>query len=99
MAPVVGSWVLRSLSALGRRTWSGCSCPGFSVHLWAFKGPDEWRSLPGRGCGRSRGERGGRLEGFLAGEDVPGGDEDVAGDGGLGGVGLAVALLDGGVEL
>jgi hypothetical protein len=27
-------------------------------------------------------------------EDVPGGDQDLAGDGGLGGVGLAVAALD-----
>jgi hypothetical protein len=54
--------------------------------------PDEWWSLPGRArrgsCGGAAG-----LERFLAGGDVPGGDQDLAGDGGLGRVGLAVALL------
>ena len=36
-----GSWqlgLLRSLSALCWRTWSCCSCPGFSDRLWASSG-------------------------------------------------------------
>jgi hypothetical protein len=53
------------------------------------------RSLPGQD--RSRVVR--WLERPLVGEDVPDGDQDLAGDGGLGGVGLAVAALDVGVEL
>ena len=36
------------------RTWSVCSCPGFSDHLGAVRRPDEWRSLPGQDRGRSR---------------------------------------------
>ena len=39
-----------------------------------------------------------RLEGLLAREDVPGRDEDLARDGGLGRIGLAVAGLGVGVE-
>jgi hypothetical protein len=39
------------------------------------------------------------LEGLVAGQDVPGGDQDLAGDRGLGGVGLAVALGGVAVEL
>ena len=39
------------------------------------------------------------LERLLAGEDVPGGDQDLARDGGLAGVGLALALGDVAVEL
>ena len=53
------------------------------------------RELAETGLGR-RGA--GRVEGLLAGEDVPGGDQDLARDGGLGRV-LARALGDIGVEL
>jgi hypothetical protein len=59
-------------------------------------GPDEWGSLPGRVRAASCGSAG-RFEGLLAGEDVPGGDQDLACDGRFGGVGFAVAVLGVGV--
>ena len=78
-----------------RRTWSGCSCPGFSDRLWASGGQTNGGACRDRigGAWAALG-----LNGSLAGEDVPGGDQDLARDGGLGGVGLAVAALDVGVE-
>src|SRR5512133_209944 len=92
-APSGWGWLqvmLRSLSALGS---AHVVVLQLSRLLRSFVGlgePDEWRSLPGPGrrasCGGAR-----WLEGLLAREDVPGGDEDLARDSGLGGVGLAVA--------
>ena len=60
-------------------------------------GPDEWWSLPGP---ERRASCGGAawLERLLAGEDVPGGDEDLACDGRFGGVGFVVAVFGVGVE-
>src|SRR3979411_747821 len=45
------------------------------------------------------GASGGGLEGLVAGEHVPGGDQDLAGDRGLGRVGVSGALADVEVEL
>src|SRR5215203_927456 len=77
-----------------RRMWSGGSCPGFSDRLWASGGQTN-----GGACrDRIGSARGAGLERLAEREDVPGGDQDLAGDGGLGRVGLAVAALDLGVE-
>src|SRR3954471_7132200 len=75
--------------------WSGGSCPGFSDRLWASGGQTNGGACRDR-IGRA-GRRG--LERLVAVQDVPAGDEDLAGDGGLGRIGLAVAALDLGVEL
>ena len=95
-ARVVGSGLLRSLSALGSAHVVGCSCPGFSDRLWASGGQTNGGACRGRIGARCGGAAG--LERLVAGEDVPGGDQDLARDGGLGGVGLAVAALGVGVE-
>src|SRR3954447_4640420 len=94
--------VLRSLSALGSAHVVGLQLSRLLSSFGGLGGPDEWRSLPGQARRRSRRRDGGRggagLERLLAGEDVPGGDQDLARDGGLGGVALAVAVLGVGVE-
>src|SRR3954469_9855246 len=92
----VWQWVLRSLSARGSAHVVGLQLSRLLRSFVGLGGPDEWRSLPGQGERRSRRRNGGRggagLEWLLAGEDVPGGDQDLARDGGLGGVALAVAV-------
>ena len=60
-------------------------------------GPSGGQNATGACRGRIGPARCGGLEGLLAGEDVPGGDQDLARDGGLGRV-LARALGDIGVE-
>jgi len=52
--------------------------------------------LPGQRCCWSFA---GGVEGFVAGEHVPGGDQDLARDGGLGGVAVAGAATDVEVEV
>src|SRR3954468_22895366 len=85
-----GSGVLRSLSALGSAHVVVLQLSRLLRSFVGLVGPDEWRSLPGQDRCRSRRRGGGRggagLEGLLAREDVPGGDQDLARDGGLGGV-------------
>ena len=95
-------WVLRSLSARGLAHVVVLQLSRLLRSFVGLGGPDELRSLPGQDRCRSRRRGGGRggawLERLLAGEDVPGGDQDLARDGGLGGVALAVAVLGVGVE-
>src|SRR3954471_10858921 len=96
-----GSGVLRSLSALGSAHGVVLQLSRLLRSFVGLGGPDEWRSLPGQGRCRSRrdgGCGGAWLERLLAGEDVPGGDQDLARDGRLGRVALAVAVLGVGVE-
>jgi hypothetical protein len=66
------------------------------VPVWASKGEIAYKCGNDALC-RVAGAAG--LEGLLAGEHVPSGDQDLAGDGALGRVGLAAALLDVAVEL
>src|SRR5438876_3157352 len=61
------------------------------------KGPSGGQSQAGA-C-RDRGGSGGGLEGLVAEEHVPGGDQDLARDRGLGGVGVPGAAADVEVEL
>lgn len=87
--------VLRSLSALCWRTWSCCSCPGFSDQLWASTGqmnggacrdwcaPRHAAAHAVNGCWRA---------------STPRCDQHLARDRGLGRVALAVAGLGVGVE-
>src|SRR3569623_1936989 len=86
-------WVLRSLSALGSAHVVELQLSRLLRSFVGLVGPDEWRSLPGRQRRRSRRRGGGGgvggLERLVAGEDVPGGDQDLACDGGLGRVALA----------
>src|SRR3954470_4200706 len=86
----VWQWVLRSLSALGSAHVVGLQLSRLLSSFEGLGGPDEWRSLPGQDGRRSRRRDGGRggagLERLLAGEDVPGGDQDLARDGGLAGL-------------
>src|SRR4051794_3565559 len=86
--------VLRSLSALGSAHVVGLQLSRLLSSFGGLGGPDEWRSLPGQDRCRSRRRDGGRggagLERLLAGEDVPGGDQDLARDGGLGGGALCL---------
>src|SRR3954463_16409285 len=92
--------VLRSLSALGSAHVVVLQLSRLLRSFVGLGGPDEWRSLPGQDGRRSRRPSGGsaRLKRLLAGEHVPRGDEDLARDGGLGRVALAVAVLGVGVE-
>jgi hypothetical protein len=89
--------VLRSLSALGSAQVVVLQLSRLLRSFVGLVGPDEWWSLPGP---ERRASCGGAawLERLLAGEDVPGGDEDLACDGRFGGVGFVVAVLGVGVE-
>src|SRR3954468_15111371 len=84
----VWQWVLRSLSALGSAHVVGLQLSRLLSSFGGRGGPDEWRSLPGqdgcRSCDRNDARGGARFERFLAREDVPGCDQDLARDGGLG---------------
>src|SRR3954449_3885702 len=80
--------VLRSLSALGSAHVVGLQLSRLLSSFGGLGGPDEWRSLPRQdrcrsSCRRGGGRGGAGLERLLAGEHVPGGNEDLAGDGGL----------------
>jgi hypothetical protein len=90
-----GRWMLISFLAW-LHTVSVGAVPASQFH----KGPSGGKSQAGA-C-RDRGARGGArrgLEGLVAGEHVPGGDQDLARDRGLGGVGVAGAAGDVAVEL
>src|SRR5215211_4332391 len=82
-----------SFGARGR-TWSVAAAPASQIVC----GPSGGQTNGGACRDRIGRARGAGLERLLQREDVPGGDEDLASDGGLGGVGLAVALLGAGVE-
>src|SRR3954451_18167073 len=86
---------LISLSALGSSQSVRGSCLGFSIPWWAVKRPETSGACRGR---RVAAARGAGLEPLVARQHVPGGDQDLARDGGLGGV-AAVALGDIEVEL
>src|SRR6266498_4852729 len=89
-------WTLISFLALGVHTVSVGAVPASQFH----KGPSGGQSQAGA-C-RDRGARRGSgrgLEGLVAGEHVPGGDQDLARDRGLGGVRVAGAATDVEVEL
>src|SRR3954452_10540040 len=89
-----GSGLLRSLSALGGARGRVAAVPASQIVC----GPSGGQTNGGA-CRDRIGRAGGAgLERLLQREDVPGGDEDLASDGGLGGGGLAVALLGAGVE-
>ena len=86
-------------SALSWR-WSHTVSMGAVPASQFHKGPSGGQSQAGA-C-RDRGGRGGArrgLEGFVAGEHVPGGDQDLARDRGFGGVVVARAAADVEVEL
>src|SRR6266508_4700843 len=98
MAPPLmlpGRWMLISFLAFGVHTVSVGAVPASQFH----KGPSGGQSQAGA-CrdgvapGRSRGG----VEGLVAGEHVPGGDQDLARDRGLGRVAVAGAGADVEVE-
>src|SRR5712691_9671860 len=72
----------------------GAACPLGAVPASQFaKGPSGGQGSGGA-CRDDRRCRGSRLEGFVAGEYVPAGDQDLAGDGGLGGVAVSLSAAD-----
>jgi hypothetical protein len=93
-------WFSRTVAHLflgvGAHTVSVGAIPASQFH----NGPSGGQSQVGacRDKGARRGSGCG-LEGFVAGEHVPGGDQDLARDGGLGGVAVAGAAADVEVEL
>jgi hypothetical protein len=86
--------LLSSLSALGGARGRIAAARASQI-IW---GPSGGQTNGGACRDRIGGARGARLERLVEREDVPGGDQDLARDGGLGRVGLAVAALDVGVE-
>src|SRR5204862_2747150 len=88
--------MLISFLALGVHTVSVGAVSASQFH----KGPSGGQSQAGacRDRGALGGARGG-VGGFVAGEHVPGGEQDLARDRGLGGVVVAGAAADVGVEL
>src|SRR5215211_885026 len=89
-------WMLISFLALGVHTVSVGAVPASQFH----KGPSGGQSQAGACRDRAApGGSGGRIEGLVAGEHVPGGDQDLARDRGLGGVGVTRAASDLEVEL
>src|SRR5215207_11495932 len=99
MAPPVvlpDGWMLISFLAFGVHTVSVGAVPASQFH----KGPSGGQSQAGACRDRAApGGSGGGLEGLVAGEHVPGGDQDLARDRGLGGVVVAGAVTDVEVEL
>src|SRR4051795_11056747 len=89
--------MLSSLSALVCAHRVGRSCPGCSIPC----GPSGGQNATGVRRNRSfRAARARGIEGLLERQHVPAGDQDLARDGGLGGVTVAAAaLLDVEVEL
>src|SRR5215211_6749741 len=89
-------WMLISFLALGVHTVSVGAVPASQFH----NGPSGGQSQAGACRDRvARGRSGGGLEGFVAREHVPGGDQDLARDRGLGRVVVAGAAADVEVEL
>ena len=92
------SLVVRWCSFLFRRSGARRVFVGAVSASQFHAGPSGGQKAAGACRGRIGPPWGGGLEGLLAREDVPGGDQDLARDGGLGGV-LAGAGGDVGVEL
>src|SRR6266508_6862218 len=88
-------WMLISFLALGVHTVSVGAVPASQFH----KGPSGGQSQAGacRDTGAPGGSGGG-LEGLVAGEHVPGGEEDLARDRGFGRVAVTGAAADVEVE-
>src|SRR5215207_11048770 len=99
MAPPVvlpDGWMLISFLALGVLTVSVGAVPASQFH----KGPSGGQSQAGACRDRvARGRSGGGLEGLVAGERVPGGDQDLARDRGLGRVAVTGPAADVEVEV
>src|SRR5215211_8400813 len=89
-------WMLISFLALGVHTVSVGAVPASQFH----NGPSGGQSQAGACRDRAAlGGSGGRVEGLVAGEHVPGGDQDLARDRGLGRVAVTRPATDVEVEL
>src|SRR5712691_6759936 len=90
---VLLSWWERVGSLLFRR-FGGAVCPLGAVPASQFASGPSGGQGSGGACRDDRRCRGSRLEGFVAGEYVPAGDQDLAGDGGFGGVAVSLPAAD-----